>query len=92
MSRRTRFPKTYVLTSVIQAVICGVGFLGGLAIGTFIIYVSGLWNKLERVLSMSLDSMTMSDLLMAAAPLAIVFGCGWLGTRCGMALAAKAVP
>lgn len=92
MIRKTESSLDHVLRTVTQSVLCGAGLLGGLTIGAVIIYVSGLWNELDRVLGTPLQSLTIRDLIMAIAPFAIVFGCGWLGTRCGMALAAKVEP
>ncbi len=38
---------------------------------------------------MPLHSASVSELIMAAAAFVVVIGCGWLGTRWGMAWAAK---
>jgi hypothetical protein len=72
-----------------QTLYCAAGLLGGLALGAFIIYVSGLWNKLEPLLGKPLDTLTTTDLVMVGAPFFVVLGCGWLGARWGMRMAAK---
>jgi hypothetical protein len=89
MARRKRVSLGDVFKPVVQALLCCVGLLGGLALGVFVIFISGLWNQLERVLGMPLNSASMSELIMAAAAFAVVIGCGWLGTRYGMILAAR---
>jgi hypothetical protein len=89
MARRKRASLGDVLSPVFQALLCSAGLLGGLALGVFVIFISGLWNQLERVLGMPLNSASMSELIMAAAAFAVVIGCGWLGTRYGMILAAR---
>jgi hypothetical protein len=89
MARRRRVSFGDVFKSVLQALLCGAGLLGGLSIGVFVIFVSGLWNQLVRVLGMPLNAASIHELIMAAASFAVVIGCGWLGTRYGMSLAAK---
>jgi hypothetical protein len=89
MARRKRVSLGDVFNPVFRALLCGGGLLGGLALGGFVIFISGLWNRLDRVLGMSLSSASMSELIMAGAAFAVVIGCGWLGTRYGMILAAR---
>jgi len=89
MARRKRVSLGDVFKPLVQALLCGAGLLGGLALGVFVILMSGLWNQLQRVLGMPLNSASMSELLMAAAAFAVVIGCGWFGTRYGMILAAR---
>ncbi len=72
-----------------QAVICGVGLLVGLIIGAAIVYLSGLWHEFGDVLKTPLASMTKSDLIVVAATVVIVFGCGWVGARWGIQRAAR---
>jgi O-antigen ligase len=88
MARR-RVSSSDVFNPVIQALLCGAGLLGGLALGVFVILISGLWNQLDRVLGRPLNSASMSELIMAGAAFVVVIGCGWLGTRYGMVLAAR---
>ncbi len=78
-----------VLKPVLQAVICVTGLVGGVALGSFIIYVSGLWSELDRVVGKSLDEITITDLLVASAPFAVMVGCGWFGISWGTRLAGK---
>jgi hypothetical protein len=78
-----------VLNPVVQTLLCAAGLLGGLALGVFVIFVTGLWSQLDRVLGRPLNSATMSELIMAAAAFVVVIGSGWLGTRYGMILAAR---
>jgi hypothetical protein len=73
----------------LQAVICGVGLLGGLILGAAIVYLGGFWQEFGEVWKTPLDSMTTVDLIVVAATLVIVFGCGWLGARWGIARAAR---
>jgi hypothetical protein len=89
MARRKRVSSGDVFKPVLQALLCGAGLLAGLAIGAFVIFISGLWNQLVRVLGMPLNSASASELIMAAASFAVVTGCGWIGTRYGMVLAAR---
>jgi hypothetical protein len=89
MARRKRVSLGDVLNPVFQALLCAAGLLGGLALGVFVIFISGLWNQLDRVLGRPLNSASMSELIMAAAAFVVVIGCGWLGTRYGMILAAR---
>jgi hypothetical protein len=63
--------------------------LGGLIIGAAIICLSGLWHEFGDVLKTPLDSMTKSDLIVVAATVVIVFGCGWLGAPRGIERAAR---
>ena len=87
---RNREPSIdHFLRIVLPPVLCGAGLLGGLTIGGVIIYFSGLWNQFDRVVGMSLNFLTILDLITAIAPFVIVIGCGWLGARGGMALLAK---
>jgi len=89
MARRPRLSATEMFRPVVRPVLCGAGLLGGLAAGGFVLYVSGLWNSLDRVLGMPLQELTINDLITAIAPFAVVFGYGWFGTRAGLRLAAK---
>jgi hypothetical protein len=89
MARRKRVSLGDVFKPVLKALLCGGGLLGGLALGVFVIFITGLWNQLDRVLGMPLNSASMSELIMAGAAFAVVMGCGWLGTRYGMNLAAR---
>ena len=89
MARRKRVSFGDVFKPVLQALLCGAGLLAGLAIGGFVIFITGLWNQLDRVLGMPLNSASASELIMAAAAFAVVTVCGWLGTRYGMVLAAR---
>ena len=89
MARRKRASLDDVLRPVFQALLCVAGLLGGLALGVFVIFISGLWNQLDRVLGRPFNSASMSELIMAAAAFVVVIGCGWLGTRYGMILAAR---
>lgn len=59
------------------------------AIGSLIIYVSGLWNELGRVVGKPFNELTKMDLLFVGAPFAVMVGCGWLDTWWGMRLAEK---
>jgi hypothetical protein len=86
---RKRVSSSDVLNPVVQTLLCAAGLLGGLALGVFVIFISGLWNQLEQVLGRPLTSASMSELIMAAAAFVVVIGCGWLGTRYGMSLAAR---
>ena len=72
-----------------QTIICAAGLLGGLVIGAAIIYLSGLWHEFGVVLKTPLDAMTKSDLIVVAATVVIVFGCGWVGARWGIQRAAR---
>ena len=89
MPRTRRASSTVSVKPFARALLCAVGLFGGLAVGGFIIYVSGLWYRLDRVLGMSLQAITTNDLIMASASFAVVFGCGWFGTWVGLRLAAK---
>jgi hypothetical protein len=89
MARRKRVSSGDVFKPVVQTLLCAAGLLGGLALGVFVIFISGLWNQLHRVLGMPLNSASMGELIMAGAAFAVVIGCGWLGTRYGMILAAR---
>jgi hypothetical protein len=89
MARRKRVSFGDLFKPVLQAVLCGAGLLGGLALGGLVIFMSGLWNQLDRVLGMPLNSASITELIMAGAAFAVVIGCGWLGTRYGMILAAR---
>jgi hypothetical protein len=89
MARRTRLSSADVLRPVMRTVLCAAGLVGGLAVGGFIIYVTGLWNELGRVVDKPPQGLTKVDLIMAGAPFVVVLGCGWLGARWGMNLAAK---
>jgi len=89
MVRRTTSSTFGLLRPLIQAVICGAGLLGGIAVGAWIIFSTGLLSKWGQALSTPLDSMTKNDLLIVIGSIAIVFGLGWLGARIGLALAAK---
>jgi len=89
MARRKRVSFGDVFKPVLQTLLCVAGLLVGLVIGAFAIYVSGLWNQLERVLDMPLHSASLSELIVAAASFVVVIGCGWLGTRWGMTRAAR---
>lgn len=88
MARR-RVSSSDVFNPVVQTLLCAAGLLGGLALGVFVIFVTGLWSQLDRVLGRPLNSATMRELIMAAAAFVVVIGCGWLGTRYGMILAAR---
>jgi hypothetical protein len=72
-----------------QAAICGVGLLAGLMTGAAMVYLSGLWIKFDAALKSPLNSMTKNDAIVIAATMVIVFGCGWLGARLGIQLAAR---
>lgn len=89
MARRTVTSIGHHLRVGMQAVICGAGLLGGLITGAAIVYLSGLWLEFADALETPLDSMTKSDLIVIAATVVIVFGCGWVGARWGMARAAR---
>jgi hypothetical protein len=89
MARRKRASLEDVLNPVFQTLLCGAGLLGGLALGVFVIFISGLWSQLEQVLGRPLNSASMIELILAAAAFVVVIGCGWLGTRYGMILAAR---
>ncbi len=89
MARRTKWSSGDALKSVLQAVICATGLVCGVALGSFIIYVSGLWSELGRVVGKPLDEITIMDLIVASAPFAVMIGCGWLGVWWGMRLAGK---
>jgi hypothetical protein len=89
MARRTKRSSGNVLKPVLQAVICATGLACGVAMGSFIIYVSGLWSELGRVVGKPLDEITKMDLLFASAPFAVMVGCGWLGIWWGIRLAGK---
>ena len=89
MARRKRVSLGDVFKPVLQTLLCVAGLFVGLVIGAFAIYISGLWNQLERVLGMPLRSASVSELIMAAASFVVVIGCGWLGTRWGMTWAAR---
>jgi hypothetical protein len=78
-----------MLKPVLQAVICAIGLACGVALGSFIIYVSGLWSELGRVVGKPLDEITKTDLLFASAPFAAMVGCAWLGIWLGMRIAAN---
>ena len=88
MARR-RLSSSDVFYPVVQTLLCAAGLLGGLVLGVLVIFITGLWNQLDRVLGRPLNSSSMSELIMAAAAFVVVIGCGWLGTRYGMVLAAR---
>lgn len=89
MVRRNVSSVNHSLRVGIQGLICAVGLLGGLVIGAAVIYFSGLWHEFGRVLKTPLESMTKIDLIVVAATVVIVFGCGWIGVRWGMQRAAR---
>ena len=89
MVRRNVSSVNHSFRVAIQAVICAAGLLGGLVIGAAIIYLSGLWHEFGSVLKTPVESMTKTDLMMAAATVMIVFGCGWVGVRLAMQRAAR---
>ena len=89
MARRKVSSTHHTLRVGIQAVICGIGLLGGLISGAAIVYLSELWIKFGAALKTPFDSMTKSDAIVIAATMVIVFGCGWLGARLGIQLAAR---
>ena len=89
MVRRRRRSSANVIKPVLQAVIGATGLACGVAIGSLIIYVSGLWNELGRVVGKPFNELTKMDLLFVGAPFAVMVGCGWLDTWWGMRLAEK---
>lgn len=89
MARKKRVSLGDVFKPALKALLCAAGLLGGLAIGGLVIFISGLWNQLDRVLGMPLNSASITELIMAGAAFAVVIGCGWLGTQYGMILAAR---
>lgn len=89
MARKRRASPVVAFRSVAQAALCAVGLLGGLAAGGLVIYVTGLWSRLDGVLSMPFQTLTINDLIMVSAPFAVIFGCSWLGAWVGLRLAAK---
>jgi amino acid permease len=89
MAQRRRVSSDDVLKPVLQVLLCGAGLLVGLATGVLVIFITGLWNQLDRVLGMPLHAASVSQLIMAVASFVVVIGCGWVGTRWGMAWAAK---
>ena len=89
MARRRRRSSGNALKPVLQALICAIGLAVGVAIGGLVIYTSGLWNELGRVVGEPFSEITKTDLLYASAPIAIVIVSGWIGTRLGMRLASK---
>jgi len=92
MARRRRTSTFGLLRPLIQAATCAAGLLGGIAIGAWIVFSTGLLSKWGQVLSAPLDSMTKNDLFIVIGSIAIVFGLGWLGARIGLTLAAKMQP
>jgi len=92
MARRTRYSTFHLLQPLLQAAICGAGLLGGIAVGVWVAFSTGLLGKSGQALSAPLDSMTKFDLLIVIGSIAIIFGFGWLGARIGLALAAKMRP
>jgi len=89
MARRPVSSIDHNLGVVRQTIICAAGLLGGLTIGATIVYLSGLWHEFGAVLKTPLDSMTKSDLIVVAATVVVVFGCGWVGARWGIQRAAR---
>jgi hypothetical protein len=57
--------------------------------GGFVVYASGLWQRLDSVLGVPLQEVTTNDLITASASFAVVFGCAWFGTWLGLRLAAR---
>jgi hypothetical protein len=75
------------LRPVIQAAISGAGLLGGVAVGAWIVFGTGLLDWAQKVLDIPLES-----IILPAALMAIVFGLGWLGLTVGLATARKIAP
>jgi hypothetical protein len=57
--------------------------------GGFVVYASGLWNQLDRVLGMPRHAITIKDLSMAAASFVVLFGCGWARYTMGKEIGCK---
>ena len=89
MARRNVSSIDHTLRVGAQAVICGVGLLVGLVMGASIVYLTGLWQEFGDVLKTPFESLTKMDLIVAAATIVIVFGCGWVGARWGIEKAAR---
>jgi hypothetical protein len=89
MARRHVTSIDHHLGVAMQTMICGAGLLAGLVLGATIVYLSGLWQEFGSVLKTPLDSWTTADLIVVAATLVIVFGCGWAGVSWGIERAAR---
>lgn len=89
MARRGGTSIGRTLRAGIQTIICALGLLGGLVAGAAIVYFTGLWFKFGNALRTPFDAMANSDLLAIVGTIVIVFGCGWIGARWGMARAAR---
>ena len=87
MARRKRILTYPILVTMAQVIVCAAGMLGGLTIGAVIIFVSGMWDALDRVLIAPTEAMSLIDLGLAFVTVAIVVVCGWFGIRLGMVLA-----
>lgn len=74
---------------VVRVLTCAAGLFGGLVAGGLVVYVSGLWHRLDSVLGMPIQAITTSDLITASASFAVVFGCAWFGMWVGLRLAAR---
>jgi hypothetical protein len=74
---------------VVRAIICAVGLFGGLMAGGIVVYVTGLWSRLDRVLGASSRSVSINDVLGAGASFVVVFICAWLGIWIGLRLASR---
>ncbi len=87
MARRKRILTYQILVTMAQVIVCAGSMLGGLTIGAVIIFVSGPWDALDRVLIAPTDSMLLFDFGLAFVTVAIVVVCGWFGIRLGMVVA-----
>ena len=89
MARRTRYSTFDLLRPVLQVGLCASGLLGGLIMGAVIVYATGLWSAFGILMNTPYDSMTTKDFFVGLGSVLIVFACGWLGARVGLALMAK---
>ena len=89
MARKTRYSTFDLLRPVLYVGLLVSGPLVGLIMGAVIVYATGLWNAFGIVMSTPFDSMTTKDFFVVIGSVLIVFACGWLGARVGLALSAK---
>ena len=92
MARKTRYSTFDLLRPVLQVGLCASGLLGGLIMGAVIVYATGLWSKFAIVMNTPFDEMTTQDMLVGCGSILIVFACGWLGAKVGLALMTKLQP
>ena len=87
MARRNGILTYAGLVALKQMIVCAGGMVSGLTIGGVLIFVSGLWDALDRVLIPPIAAVSWFDLNLAILTVSIVVICGWFGIRLGIALA-----